>query len=140
MNYIVTIEGQNIPIPEDIGKDDSKVKKALAPYYPEVANALITRVEKDETTTITVVKRAGSKGAESLDYLIACQGGKNPAIECYELIQASGDVSPLKALEMGEQIETALMQGQEQQSAVRHAADRLIKSSAQCAPGLILGF
>ena len=62
MNYLIKIEGQEIPVPEEIGKSDESVKQVLTPYYPQAANSLITRVEKDDLVTITVVKQAGTKG------------------------------------------------------------------------------
>ena len=94
MNYNVLIEGQTIPVPEEIGASDEAVKRALTPFYPEVANAMVTRVVKEETTTITVVKRAGTKGAGMQD-LVDCAGGRNPAIALYEELQRLEIKDPL---------------------------------------------
>jgi hypothetical protein len=139
--YVVSIEGQTIPVPEEIGADDESVKRAMAPFYPEVANAMITRVEKDGTTTITVVKRAGSKGAGIAD-LIACQGGKNPAIALYEEIRSENLelMDPVQLLELDGKLEQAIAEGEEQARAVKHAKERLVKAAPRPAPAVVVGF
>ena len=70
MKYIILVEGQSIPMPEEIAADDGKLKAALAPYFPGVSNSTIKRdaAVKDEATgeesiTVTVIKQAGTKGA-----------------------------------------------------------------------------
>lgn len=64
--YQITIEGQTIPVPPEIGSSDAAVKAALAPYFPDAANAMITRSEKGDVVTVNVVKKAGSKGLSPL--------------------------------------------------------------------------
>ena len=51
-------EGQTIELPDEIAASDELIRKALAPFYPDVANAEIQRGDKG----ITVIKRAGPKG------------------------------------------------------------------------------
>ena len=142
MNYVIKIEGQEIPVPEEIGTNDDAVKKALAPFFPDAANALITRTKKDDVTTINVVKKAGSKGA-ALDYLIGCVGGKNPAIEMVETIEkmdldALVDVEQLLALD--KQIAEAVKEGERQNGLMANALKRLEKSRAIPAPAIPMGF
>jgi hypothetical protein len=143
MIYNVVIEGQTIPVPEEVGTNDEAVKRALTPFFPEAANALITRIDnKQGTTTINVVKRAGSKGT-GLAALIACEGGKNPAIALYEKIETmeqAGYLDYLQALAMDEQINQSLADGEEQAQAVKFAAKRLALSTARPAPLVIQGF
>lgn len=62
MNYIAIIEGQQVPIPPDTAIDDNKLRLAISTYFPEYANAEITRTTTGETTEIRLVKRAGTKG------------------------------------------------------------------------------
>jgi hypothetical protein len=135
--YQVMIEGQIIPVPEEIGSDDEKVLQALAPFYPEVANAGITRSEKDGVITVTVIKKAGSKGLEALEYLITCEGGKNPAVALLEEIQGlqGQKIGPFELLEMDSRIQQALEEGSSQANAVAYAAQRL--AQAQPRPSLI---
>jgi hypothetical protein len=144
MNYIAKIEGQEIPLPEEIGATDEAVKKALAPFYPEVAGALITRITKDETTTLTVVKKAGSKGAgEGVDALRAALGGKNPAFVVYDEIRHMGADEPIDAaalLELDRRIGDAIITGNEQAAAVIRSQKRLQAAVPQPADALIEGF
>ena len=60
----VILEGQTIPLPADIAANDDLIRKALSPYYPDVANAEIRRETQDGAVTISIVKRAGPKGSE----------------------------------------------------------------------------
>ena len=125
------------------GSSDQAVKMALTPYYPEAANAMITRVTKDETVTITVVKKAGSKGLLPVQKLVECKGGKNPAIELYEQIQAQegrGELDAYDVLKLGEQIDKAIEAGEKQAAAVNHACARLTRAAARPAPVVIQGF
>ena len=65
MSEIVMVhlgEGQDVPLPADIAASDDLIRKALSPFYPDVANAEIKRETKDGASVITVVKRAGPKG------------------------------------------------------------------------------
>lgn len=149
MNYIVSVEGQTIPVPEEIGASDEAVKRALTPFYPEVANALITRVTKDETVTINVIKKAGSKGAGALTgagalaTLLAREGGQNPAIALYQeihLAEIHGQMDPYTLLELDARIERALEIGERQGEQVRAALRRLQGSRAQAAGAVVLGF
>jgi hypothetical protein len=147
MIYNVVIEGQIIPVEEEIGKSDDAVKRALTPFYPEAANAMITRVTKDETVTITVVKRAGPKGgrgaASPLDALAACEGGKNPAVLMYEEIEeleSAGELDPIQVVELDARIEQAMEEGQAQAQSITDAVDRLQRAASRPAPVVIPGF
>ena len=143
MNYIISIEGQKIPVPEEIGKDDESVKKSLAPFYPQVANAMITRTTKGETITVTVVKQAGTKGSYSVfGALCSCPAGQNPAIELYREIANLPDAAldPQRLLEMDARLEQAIQQGQCDSELVRESMKRLCKPRAIPAPHVVEGF
>lgn len=146
--YTIKIEGQEIPIPEQIGTDDAAVKRALAPFYPDAANALITRTTSEDGSRVdvNVVKKAGTKGA-SLDglygaaYLDACSEGQNPAIAMYQrlaALQGEADIEALLALD-GE-IEQAIEDGRKQAEMLQPAMKRLDAARPQAAPAVILGF
>ena len=144
MNYQILIEGQTIPIPEEIGGDDEMVRKTLAPFYPDAANAMITRVEKDGITTVNVVKRAGTKGnyQQALETLEDCQGGENPAIALYRQIQLNvwEELGPEELLALDGQIEQALVEGEQQAKAVEHAQKRLAETRPVAAQAIVVGF
>lgn len=55
-------DGQEFELDDEIAKDDETLKRALTPVYPDAANATFQRSEKNGVMTITVVKRAGTKG------------------------------------------------------------------------------
>ncbi len=62
--YFALIEGSApIPIPPEIANDDAAVATVLTPYYPEAAEAELSRDEKDGVVTITVTPRGKTKGA-----------------------------------------------------------------------------
>lgn len=143
MNYIISIEGQTIPVPEEIGKDDEAVKKALAPFYPQVANAMITRTTKDDTITVNVVKKAGTKGGYSVfDALVSCPSGQNPAIELYRQLSnlPDSELDPQKLLELDARLEQAIQQGEAEADQVSRALDRLRKAQAVSASLVVEGF
>ena len=138
---VAVIEGQRIPLPVEIAARDDLIRRALAPFYPDAANAQLSRAEQDGVLTITVVKRAGSKG-NLLDHLQNCPGGKNPIIALYEGIRGL-DLAALDAyaqVELAHRVEQALADGEAQAEAVRRAMHRLATAVPQCAPGVPVGF
>ena len=146
MNYLIKIEGQEIPVPEEIGKSDESVKQVLTPYYPQAANSLITRVQKDDLVTITVVKQAGTKGVmipdeEILEGLIQCEGGKNSAVALYEVFRENIPFKdPYTLLRMSGEIDEALSKGQDEAHMCDQSFQRIVESQAQPASIVVPGF
>lgn len=143
MNYIISIEGQQIPVPAEIGRDDFAVKKALAPFYPQVANAMITRTTKDDTITVNVVKKAGTKGNCSIfDALSNCPSGQNIAIELYQELSNLTDyaLDPQALLELDARLEQAIEAGEAESQMVNKALERLHKARAIPASLVVEGF
>lgn len=147
MNYIVSIEGQTIPVPLEVGENDQNVRNILAPYFPDAANALITRKTEGETVTINVAKRAGTKGLvhdldiTPLNYLASCAGGMNPAIALYQRIQSiDADLDVEAALELDDQVAHAIDEGRRHMEMIEFARNRLGKSKPMPSPFVILGF
>jgi len=139
MSYIVVIEGQNIPVPEEIATSDEKVRQALTPFFPDAANAMITRVEKDGQVTINVIKKAGSKGA--IDYLASCPGGRNPAVALYQELQSMNlDLDPETMLSLDARLDQAIEAGAVQAGRVEGALTRLQAARPRPAPALVEGF
>ncbi len=141
--YILSIEGQEIPLPPELAQDDDKLRRVLTSIIPGAAHAQINRTVKENITTITVVKRAGSKGCSSPRVcLIQCSGGKNPVIALFEHLQTR-DLSLLPAeqiLILDQTIQQTLEAGQTQRAAIQAAQKRLQIASSQSAPGLVFGF
>lgn len=143
MNYQVSIEGQTIKIPPEIAENDDQVRQALAPFFPDAANALITRSTEGETTTINVVKKAGSKGAaDPLGELQATAGGVNPAVALYQRLNgmAPAEMTAEAMLQLDDEVQAAISAGQEQADLVVACVQRLRGARPACASGLPVGF
>lgn len=81
MPYILMLEGQEITLTDEVGATDETIRACIAPFYPEVATADITREEVDSITRIRMVKRAGTKGnCYPLHHLRESQPSLNPAL------------------------------------------------------------
>lgn len=143
MIYQVSIEGQTIQLPQGIGEKDEDVKRAMTPYFPEVTNAMLTRKVEGETTTITIVKRAGSKGAgwnQSMELLEECQGGLNPVVALYQEIDAIPEGNIIELLALENRIDKALQEGEKQREQCIDALKRLAAASAQPGHVVVMGF
>ena len=143
MQYSVFHEGQTIPVPAEIGIDEQKLRRALSSIIPGIAEAKITATVKDDLTTFTIIKTAGTKGVVSpLDTLIACEGGLNPAVAYYQTI-GQLDLTALSAeaaTRMDAEIEQALTQGKKHHEQIEKSLNRLAASRPVAAPRVILGF
>jgi len=150
----VLIEGQTLTLPPGIEKDED-IRRALAPYFPEVSTALLSRKEEGEVVTVTIVKKAGSKGCQRIsgtdytDYkkdsplarLVSCAGGMNPAAALYQKIEALGaEADIVDLLEFESEIGLALEAGEKQVGMIRDAQRRLDAAVAQAAPVVVEGF
>jgi len=142
-NYIISIEGQTVPVPAEVGTlGDDELKRALTPMFPGAANSKIERAEKDGTVTITVVKLAGSKGTGGgrskrkqeggLAALLRCKSRRNPAIELYLRLhdRDANELDPEGLISTSEDIQKALETGYRQLEEMVAAHARL----AQTAP------
>lgn len=145
--YLIKIEGQEIPVGPEIGASDDTVRAALAGFFPEAANAMITRTEKDGVVSINVVKRAGTKGAsgevfDPLARLLACPGGMNPAVELYRSIAGIplADLDPEELLKLNSRIECAIETGQAQLDRIAASRSRLQNARPVPSPVLPQGF
>jgi len=142
MQYSVFHEGQTIPVPAEIGTDEQKLRRALSSIIPGIAEAKITPTVKDDQTTFTIIKTAGTKGGNPLDTLIACKGGLNPAVAYYQTI-GQLDLTALSAeaaTRMDAEIEQALAQGKKHYDQIEKSLNRLAASRPVAAPRVILGF
>ncbi len=60
---IIVIDGQELPIDAATAETDEAIRQALRGFYPDITNATITRRTENDRLIITIVKRAGTKGA-----------------------------------------------------------------------------
>jgi len=124
-----------------IAANDDVLKAMIAVSMPEVGNATITRhPEKDGVVVIEIVKRAGTKGAGYLDYLVECPCGINPAQALYQEVQTINlaELTPEGVLVLDRRIEKALEEGDKIGRAMASAAGRLQQSSGTASPFPVL--
>lgn len=146
MPTIVKLEGQDIPLTDEIAATDDRVRAALAPFYPDVANAEIQRKQEGEQTIITIVKRAGPKGAsgQARSALLAAPRSLNPAVAlCLELEKMeteAGEMSAETLLSLRPRIEQALEQSRGQVDDLAAVRKALVAARAVPAPSVPIGF
>lgn len=83
----IKIEGQTLELPPEIAVSDDAIRRAIAPVFPQVANAFFTRTEDSEGhTVIKVTKQAGTKGSLQtvLAHLKDCPRHVNPVFPLYQ--------------------------------------------------------
>jgi len=129
---IITIDGQQFPLPDEIAAQDDLLKAALAPFVPWIVNARIERTEKDGATVVNVVKRADWKGnAAVIATLSASPNEMNPAVALWQQLQARTDLTdPTVVIALESTIRQAIEQGERDIAAVQQALEHLVK----CAP------
>ncbi|MGB3208438.1 MAG: hypothetical protein WBB28_25920 [Crinalium sp.] len=142
MQTIVEIEGQTIPVDEEIANDDTLLRQLFTPYYPDVANA---RIDRKEGEVIKIIKVAGSKGSTNktpLETLLLAPEEINPAVKMCRVVQHHELTNPLgyDSMEaLAADIETAIRWGAQEAETVQKSLVILQKSSP--VPGLTpLGF
>jgi hypothetical protein len=89
---ILSGDGMIIEIEDEIARSDDLLKRALSPHYPDLANAFISREEKDGLLKVTVSKRAGPKGG----YKVGNPTSTNPVV--LALDEAQDYLNPALAL------------------------------------------
>jgi hypothetical protein len=127
----VVVEGIRLTLDDAICKTDKSLKDALTPHFPAVANAEIKRKTEGENTTITVTKKAGTKGlAAVVDALLQAPERISPII----LIEASGEKSnPTK-------LDEAILQMFDEAAEISRVAHTLETAAADPSKTLPTGF
>lgn len=127
---LIEIEGQKIPVDENIARDDDLLRKLFAPYYPDAANA---RIDREQGELIKIIKTAGTKGNGSiLETLLTAPEEVNPAVYMCRLVQQrelTSDLGYSTMKQMAQEIETAIELGITEIETVRRSLDILKKSS-----------
>jgi hypothetical protein len=93
----IKIEGQTLELPPEIAVSDDAIRRAVAPVFPQVANAHFTRTEDSEGhTVIKVTKQAGTKGSLQtvLAHLKDCPRHVNPVFPLYQRLHHDKRVIP----------------------------------------------
>lgn len=169
MNYKILIEGQTLELPEEWAGTDSNLKAALTPYFPGAVNAKFMRSEpKDGVITVTVVKQAGTKGAETIiddpqnllfvretdarktsepedqvmRKLIDAREGMNPVVELHRLLEGKtlNQMGVEKLLQIDQDIDQALDVGRKERDSIDSTLSLLVNTEAKPAPIVMVGF
>ncbi len=144
MPYIVILEGQETPISDEVATTDQTLRDALTPFYPEVATAEIKREEKDGTTYIRIVKRAGTKGQENiLPSLIQSEQTINPAITLswqLKMLELQGGMQIENLLLVQPEIDEAISSGRDWKTEVERSLKILKQSPPKPSQTPIVGF
>lgn len=124
---LVTYEGQQHWIPQQIAGDDNLLRQLLSSISPELANADVKRLEGK----IEIVPRRGTKGIESqqvLAMLDAAPTEIDPAVVlccAIQQLELREGINPNRCKQLNQQIEKAITQSQQWQQAAKVTLQRL---------------
>lgn len=139
----VNIDGQNFPLPDEVGGNDDLLRAALAPFVPWIANALLQRKEESGNNVVTVIKRADTKGStgDVLEALVAAPQELNPAVALWIQLQEQVKLDdPGAMLEWQPAIAQAIADGERDIQAVQAAMQYLAECATVPASLVPLGF
>ena len=154
VEHVVEIDGQLIPLDRETAATDEIVRQALRGIYPDIATATITRRTEERREVIAVVKRAGPKGISSdgggdvervLAALRAGAPAENPAIKLDRELRTSEARTDrrrngAKVDVARDQIEDAILRGEEEARATARALNVLIERSPTTGRAVPQGF
>ncbi len=142
----ITTDGSEFEVADEIARNDQKLQEALTPFYPELANAEITRSEQEGRLIVTMVKRAGTKGNGFTDVLAVLRDSPeefNPALVLqHKMIQMQkeGKLDLRKILRMQPEIRFAVNEGMKQIEAQRETLKLLREGKPVAGKSIPVGF
>jgi hypothetical protein len=122
------------------------LREALTPFYPEMANAEITRLEQDGKLIVTMAKRAGTKGFSRSDVLTVLRnatGTVNPAVLMQDKLrqmEERGELDVRKLIRLQPEIRRAMNDGQKQIEEVKASLKLLGEGRSVAARSIPVGF
>lgn len=141
----IQIEGQTLELPPEVAVNDDAIRRVLAPVFPQVANARLTRTDgPDGVTCIKVTKQAGTKGTytRTLDLLKDSPSHVNPIFPLYQRLY--GNKTPLAVPEeffsIQGQLEQAIHTGEAELRETHTIATRLANAPGHASRRTPLGF
>ena len=142
MPYKLFLEGQEIPLSDEVASTDNNLRSAIAPYFPEIGTAEIVRQEKNGITEIRIVKRAGTKGNNAFSNLMDSETEINPALELtWQLshLERQAELSIEVLLQFQDQIDNAVKTGEDWERTITDSLKVLSKCSLTPAQFPIIG-
>ena len=147
--YVVKIEGRNnIPVPEDVAKDEQKLRRALSTVVNGIADAKIEyHEEKEGVVEIEVIKRAGAKGIDDSQALVLADLMKrpekrNPAIACFLRLSEvdKTKLDPARMFEIGDEVDKALADGEQQGKDISRTHEMLVDAPSAGSSLIVQGY
>jgi hypothetical protein len=138
-------DGQELQLDDSIAGDDTRLKQALSPFYPEIATASVRRETNGAgQMVVSLVKQAGTKGLvgegadtdplpDILAHLEALPARVNPALEMawqIQFRQATGTLTVEDVLALQPKIEAAGKAGFEEEQHISSASRLLMTETA----------
>ncbi len=128
----ISIEGQTLELPPDIAVSDDAIRRAMAPIFPQIATATLSRTTNpaDGSTVIKATKQAGTKGQYEtiLAKLKNSPQHINPIFPLYQRLY--GNNGPFENAEtfflIQNDIEKALRNGEAEHQAIESIRQRLL--------------
>lgn len=141
----IQIEGQILDLPPDIAVNDDAIRRAIAPVFPQVANATFTRTDgPDGVTLIKVTKRAGTKGTYDhvLKHLKDSQRHVNPIFPLYQRLYQNDArlASPEEFFSIQGQLDQALHAGEAELHDTNTILKRLVSAPGHASRRTPVGF
>jgi hypothetical protein len=142
----ISTDGTEFELKDDIARDDQRLREALTPFYPEMANAEITRSELDGKLIVTMAKRAGTKGFSRSDVLTVLRNAMetvNPAVLMQDKLRQMeelGELDVRKLMRLQPEIRRAMNDGQKQIEEVKASFKLLGEGMPVAARSIPVGF
>lgn len=143
MSYILLLEGQEIPLAEEVAATDETIRNCILPFYPEAATAQIKREEVNGVTQIRMVKSAGTKGCNVLQNLLATEDSLNPALALswqLKQVESQGNLDIETAIKLQPQINSAIATGSNWETEIETSLNQLKSSKPASSKILIVSF
>ncbi|MFN6475357.1 hypothetical protein [Nostoc sp. DedQUE07] len=143
---IIKLDGQDINIDDAIASVDEDLKSVLVPFYPQLANAEITReTNSDGLMVVRMIKRAGPKGNDAvIEFLMLSPNQLNPAIDlswqAKQILFRNSPIELKHILDLQPQIKAAVKAGQEEKDSMARALTFLCQCPPQASNVTIAGF
>ncbi|MFB2891647.1 hypothetical protein ACE1CI_01765 [Aerosakkonemataceae cyanobacterium BLCC-F50] len=129
---IIILEGQRISLISEQCATDESIVNTLLPFYPDVANATISRKVVDGEEHIEIVKKVGTKG--NFDLIKSLQTAPESINGALSLswklkqLEIQGQLTLETLINISEEIEVAIAQGEQATKATNSALANLIAS------------
>lgn len=143
MSYLLIVEGQEIPLTQEVAATDQTIRNCLAPFYPEALTATFKRELSDGVTRIRMVKSAGTKGCGVVQQLQQSKEYLNPALAMswqLKQLETQNSINIETLIELQPQIDNAIAIGHDWELSVETSLDRLKQTQPSSSKLSIVGF